>query len=63
VTEAAVLPSEIEQLPDLQGYLKLASFGELETGEGFLHLSGWAEPCKHGRSTPPGSVGSRRRVT
>jgi len=25
VTEAAVLPSEIEQLPDLQGYLKLAS--------------------------------------
>jgi len=25
VTEAAVLPSEIEQLPDLQGYLKFAS--------------------------------------
>jgi hypothetical protein len=25
VTEAAVLASEIEQLPDLQGYLKLAS--------------------------------------
>ena len=25
VTEAAVLPSEIEQLPDLQGFLKLAS--------------------------------------
>jgi type IV secretory pathway TraG/TraD family ATPase VirD4 len=25
ITEAAVLPSEIEQLPDLQGYLKLAS--------------------------------------
>jgi type IV secretion system coupling TraD/TrwB family protein len=25
VTEAAVLPSEIEQLPNLQGYLKLAS--------------------------------------
>ena len=25
VTEAAVLPSEIEQLPDLQGYLKIAS--------------------------------------
>jgi hypothetical protein len=24
-TEAAVLHSEIEQLPDLQGYLKLAS--------------------------------------
>jgi type IV secretory pathway TraG/TraD family ATPase VirD4 len=25
VTEAAVLPSEVEQLPDLSGYLKLAS--------------------------------------
>jgi hypothetical protein len=25
VTESAVLPSEIEQLPDLQGYLKFAS--------------------------------------
>jgi hypothetical protein len=25
VTEAAVLPSEIEQLPDLAGYLKTAS--------------------------------------
>ena len=25
VTEAAVLPSEIEQLPDLAGYVKLAS--------------------------------------
>ena len=25
VTESAVLPSEIEQLPDLAGYLKLAS--------------------------------------
>ena len=25
VTEAAVLPSEIEQLPDLQGYRKIAS--------------------------------------
>ena len=25
VTEAAVLPSEIEQLPDLRGYLKIAS--------------------------------------
>ena len=25
VTEEAVLPSEIEQLPDLQGYLKIAS--------------------------------------
>ena len=25
VTEAAVLPSEIEQLPDLAGYLKLAA--------------------------------------
>ena len=28
VTESAVLPSEIEQLPDLQGYLKLASKAE-----------------------------------
>jgi type IV secretory pathway TraG/TraD family ATPase VirD4 len=28
VTESAVLPSEIEQLPDLQGYLKLASTPE-----------------------------------
>jgi type IV secretory pathway TraG/TraD family ATPase VirD4 len=27
VVEAAVLPSEIEQLPDLQGFLKLASSG------------------------------------
>ena len=25
VTESAVLPSEIEQLPDLQGFLKFAS--------------------------------------
>ena len=25
VTEEAVLPSEIEQLPDLQGYLKITS--------------------------------------
>jgi hypothetical protein len=25
VTESAVLPSEIEQLPDLQGYLNVAS--------------------------------------
>lgn len=25
VTEAAVLPSELEQLPDLTGYLKTAS--------------------------------------
>jgi len=28
VTEDAVLPSEIEQLPDLTGFLKLASRGE-----------------------------------
>jgi hypothetical protein len=28
VTEAAVLPSEIEQLPDLCGYLKFASAPE-----------------------------------
>jgi len=27
-TEAAVLPSQIEQLPDLSGYLKLASRAE-----------------------------------
>jgi hypothetical protein len=26
VTEAAVLPSELEQLPDLTGYLKTAAF-------------------------------------
>ena len=29
VTEAAVLPSEIEQLPDLHGFLKLASLPQL----------------------------------
>ena len=28
VTEAAVLPSEIEQLPDLHGFLKVASQAE-----------------------------------
>jgi hypothetical protein len=28
VTEAAVLPSELEQLPDLTGYVKTASYPE-----------------------------------
>jgi len=28
VTESAVLPSEIEQLPDLEGYLKFTSAPE-----------------------------------
>jgi hypothetical protein len=60
VTEAAVLPSEIEQLPDLQSYLKLASFARLPTGHCDLDQSG--SDCPSAKDPTPlnGRSGRRR---